>query len=121
MSKEALKPVILDATDQPYGRLAAKVASLLNGKDLVSYSPAEAVNRQVIIQNISKIKIPTHTSFQKKYYRHSKYPGSLKETTFDDKIKKDLKGTFRKSVKLMLPKNRLTEPRIKHLTFNDEK
>lgn len=115
-----LKPVIIDALGISYGRLASQVATLLLGKDLPTFDPSIVVNRQVMIRNLRKIKLPDRKNRTKTYYRHSRFPGSLKKSTFDELVKKDLKHVFTRSVYNMLPKNRLRTRRLSKLILQDE-
>ena len=99
--------VILDATDQVLGRLAAQAASIIKGKDSAKYTPSVDMGRSVIILNAEKIKVTGQKMTQKKYYRHSGYPGGIKSETYKEKFEKDPCEVIRKAVWGMLPHNRL--------------
>lgn len=73
--------VVLDATDVPLGRLSTVVASMLRGKNKPTFTPNVDTGDQVIIINAEKVKLTGKKATDKKYYRHSGYPGGIYETT----------------------------------------
>jgi len=93
----------IDATNKVLGRLASKIAILLNTGD------------KVIVTNTDKIKITGKKLKKKVYYHHSGYPGGLKKITLEELMKKDSREVLRKAVWGMLPKNKLRKQRIKNL------
>lgn len=115
-SKSKIK---INATGKAIGRLASEVASLLYGKDSVSFDPSKVEPRIVIIEHLSEAIITGNKEEKKKYYRHSGYIGSLKEASFGELWKKDNKKLFVKMVGGMLPKNKLRNERLKNLRFED--
>ena len=70
---------VLDATDQTLGRLASEAAQLLRGKHRPTFTPHMDNGDFVIVVNASKVKVTGNKLEQKTYYRHSGYPGGLKE------------------------------------------
>ena len=99
--------VILDATDQVLGRLATHAASIIKGKDSAKYTPSVDMGRSVIILNAEKVKVTGQKMLQKKYYRHSGFPGGIKSQTYRELFEKDPCEVIRKAVWGMLPHNRL--------------
>jgi large subunit ribosomal protein L13 len=98
---------LIDAKDKVLGRVATKTAMVLRGKHKPKFTPFLDMGDNVIIVNAEKIKLTGGKPFKKKYYRHSGYPGGLKETTYLEMMKKDPTFVVRNAVKGMLPHNRL--------------
>lgn len=98
---------IIDATDKTLGRVSVIIARLLMGKHKVDYTPYADCGDYVIVINAEKIKLSSDKAENKKYYHYSGYPGGLKETTFNQLIKKHPDQPIREAVKGMLPKNKL--------------
>ena len=69
---------VVDATDQTLGRLASRIASLLQGKHKPSYSPHLDTGDHVVVVNAARIRVTGNKLVEKIYYRHSNYPGGLK-------------------------------------------
>jgi len=69
---------VVDAADQTLGRLATRIATLLEGKHKPTYSPHLDTGDHVVVINAGRIKVTGNKLVQKKYYRHSGYPGGLK-------------------------------------------
>ena len=70
---------LIDATDQPLGRLATRVATLLSGKHKPTWSPHLDTGDHVVVVNAARVKVTGNKLSQKRYYRHSNYPGGLRE------------------------------------------
>ena len=70
---------VVDASGQTLGRLATRVATLLEGKHKPTYSPHLDTGDHVVVVNAGRIKVTGNKLLQKRYYRHSGYPGGLKE------------------------------------------
>lgn len=98
---------IIDAEGIILGRLATLVATKLSGKDKAQYSPHVLTGDSIIVINAEKIVVTGNKSTDKKYYRHSGYPGGLTETTFAEQIQKDPRRVIEHAVRGMLPKNKL--------------
>ena len=102
-----LKPAwhVIDAQDRTLGRLSSEVAVLLQGKNKPLYVPYLNTGDFVIIINAEKIRVTGNKLKQKMYYRHSGYPGGLKEQTLAKVLEKTPTRVIKHSVKGMLPKN----------------
>jgi len=105
----------IDATNKVLGRLASKIAVLLQGKHKPSFVPFLNVGDKVIVTNTDKMKITGKKLKKKIYYHHSGYPGGLKKITLEELMKRDSREVLRRAVWGMLPKNRLRKQRIKNL------
>lgn len=106
---------VIDATDQPLGRLATQAATLLRGKHKPTYQPNLPVGDFVVIVNAEKVKVTGGKAEGKYYYRHSQYPGGLKTTQFKHELEKRPTRVVEKAVKGMLPHNRLGREIFGHL------
>lgn len=106
---------IVDAKDKVLGRLAAKVASVLMGKNKVIYSPHQDTGDEVIVINARLVKTTGNKMSDKVYKSYSAYPGGLNLTTLETMMKKKPEYVIRHAVKGMLPKNKLGEKLIKKL------
>ena len=106
---------VVDATGQTLGRLATKIADILRGKHKPIYTPHVDTGDYVIVINAEKIELTGKKWEQKKYYRHSGYPGGIKEITYDKLLKKKPELIIEKAVRGMIPHNRLGRQIIKKL------
>ncbi len=102
----------IDATNQSLGRLASRIATVLRGKHTAAFDPSKLAGIDVVVSNLGKAKFTGEKLDQKVYYRHSGYPGGLKERTLGDVWEKRPH-----MVRGMLPKNRLRDRMITHLKF----
>ena len=107
--------LLLDAKDETLGRLSSKIASILMGKNKAQYTPHNDLGDYVVVVNAEKIKVTGNKNTQKRYYRHTGYPGGLKSFTFSEIIEKDPENIILKAVKGMLPKNKLSNSMISKL------
>ena len=98
---------VVDATNQPLGRLASRVATVLRGKHKAQFTPHVDTGDFVIVINADKVKLTGSKASDKKYYRHSGYPGGIKETSFEHLVEKHPNQPIEQAVKGMLPKNTL--------------
>ncbi len=98
---------VVDATDLPLGRLASEVAQLIRGKHKPTFAPHMDGGDHVIVVNAAKVKVTSAKSRRKIYYRHSGFPGGLKEETFEALQARRPEAVIERAVKGMLPKNRL--------------
>ena len=96
---------VVDAEGQTLGRLAAKIAPILRGKHKPTYSPSVDCGDYVVVINAEKIHVTGRRMDQKKYYRHSGYPGGIKEISLRDQLAKHPNRVLESAVKGMLPKN----------------
>lgn len=106
---------VVDAQGQTLGRLATRVATLLRGKNKPIYTPHVDCGDYVIVVNADKIHVTGRKMTQKRYYRHSGYPGGLKEVTLRDQLQKFPDRVIESAVRGMLPKNRLGRQMFKKL------
>lgn len=106
---------VVDATGQVLGRLASQVARLLMGKHKSIYTPHLDAGDYVIVLNAAKVKVTGKKGEQKIYYRHSGYPGGLRELSFQELFSKRPTRVIEIAVKGMLPKNRLGKAMFKKL------
>lgn len=107
--------VVVDAQDKILGRLATEIATRLKGKHKPEYAPHMDNGDFVIVINADKIKVTGQKMKQKKYYRHSGYPGGIKEITLEKQMAKKPEQVIQTAVKGMLPKNRLGRALLKKL------
>ena len=106
---------IIDATDKRLGRVATHIANLLRGKHKPTYTPNQDNGDFVVVINADKIELTGTKLQEKKYYRHSRFFGSLKEKTAEQKKAEDPAFMMTQAVKGMLPDNRLSYQLIKKL------
>lgn len=111
---------IVDAAEIPLGRLASFAAELVNGSNKVTFSPHVDEGDYLIVINADSVRITGKKDLQKSYYRHSGYPGSLKETTVKAQMSKDSTEVIRKAVYGMLPKNKLRDAKMSRLKIYAE-
>ena len=98
---------VIDAEDVVLGRLAVEAATLLRGKHKPTFAPHMDGGDFVIIVNAEKVALSGNKRADKPVYRHSGYPGGLKQIAYGDLLEKDAAKAIEKSVRGMLPKNRL--------------
>lgn len=106
---------VVDAQGQTLGRLATRIAIILRGKHKPIYTPHLDCGDYVIVVNAGKIHVTGQKMTQKKYYRHSGYPGGLKEVVLRDQLQKFPNRVIEAAVRGMLPKNRLGRRMFKKL------
>ncbi|MDD5146988.1 MAG: 50S ribosomal protein L13 [Candidatus Daviesbacteria bacterium] len=105
----------IDASGKILGRLATEVATILMGKNKNKFVPYLDLGDFVVVTNASKVKVTGKKMKDKKYVRHSGYPGGLKVETFDKLINRKPEYIIEHAVKGMLPHNRLGRQMIKKL------
>jgi len=98
---------VIDAEGKVLGRVAAEAAKLLRGKHKPQFTPFLDCGDHVIIVNAAKAVVTGRKEAQKKYYRHSGYPGGIKETSYEKLVAKHPTRPMTLAVKGMLPHNRL--------------
>lgn len=106
---------LIDAEGKTLGRLASLVANILRGKHKPQFTPHIDTGDFVIILNAEKIRVSGKKETDKKYYRHSGYPGGLKITTFKEMMAKNPTQAIEKAVKGMLPHNTLGQEQFNKL------
>lgn len=107
--------VIVDATDQVLGRFAARVAMVLRGKHKPNFTPHVDCGDNVIIINAEKIKLTGDKLAQKEYIRHTGYPGGQRRETAEKLLSRKPEAVLERSIKGMLPKNRLGSELFRNL------
>lgn len=113
---------LVDASGKTLGRLCSEIAKRLRGKNKPTYTPNQDCGDGIIVINAAKIHISGNKRKNKIYYHHSRYPGGLKETTFEEMIAKHPEKVILEAVKGMLPKNKLGDKMLTHLrVFAGEK
>lgn len=106
---------IIDASTLPLGKLAVVIADKLMGKSKVTYTPHVDNGDYVIVVNAKNLQVTGNKLVDKKYYRHSGFPGGLTELKLEEIIEKDPKLAIEHAVKGMLPKNKLAADRLARL------
>ncbi len=106
---------VVDASDQTLGRLATRIATLLEGKHKPIYSPHLDTGDHVVVINAAKVKVTGNKLMQKQYYRHSNFPGGLKEESLQALMARKPEIVIERAVKGMLPQNRLGRAMVKKL------
>ena len=107
--------VVMDASDKILGRLATEVARLLRGKHKPDFTPFLDTGDFVVVVNAKQVRLTGNKLEDKKYYRHSGKPGSLKVETARERIEKYPERVIQAAVWGMLPKNRLGRKLLKKL------
>ena len=103
---------LVDAEGQTLGRLATRIADTLRGKRKPGYTPHVDTGDFVVVVNAEKIAVTGKKLEQKMYYRHSGYPGGLRERTLAVQLERRPTEVLRKAVKGMLPRNKLASAQI---------
>jgi large subunit ribosomal protein L13 len=98
---------VVDAANKVLGRIATQIAKYLRGKHKPEYTPHVDTGDYIIVINAAQVKVTGNKEQDKMYYRHSGYPGGIKETNFEKLLAKDPTEVIEIAVKGMLPKNPL--------------
>ena len=106
---------LVDAEGKTLGRLATQIADMLRGKGKPQYTPHVDTGDFVVVVNAEKVRVTGKKLDEKIYYRHSGYPGGLKERSLREELKRRPTEVLRKAVKGMLPRNRLARQQITKL------
>lgn len=106
-----------DAEKETAGRLASKVASVLRGKDKISFAYHHDQGDFVVVKNVEQLRFTGKKSDQKIYYRHSGYPGGIRQRTLELRKTLHPQELFRDMVKGMLPKTTQGRAMLKRLKF----
>ena len=99
--------ILVDAKGKTLGRLASALASRLRGKHRPEFTPNADLGDYIVVINANKINVTGDKLNQKKYFKHSGYPGGIKSKSLDNVIKNSPEDAIRMAVKGMLPKNKL--------------
>jgi large subunit ribosomal protein L13 len=106
---------VVDAADLPLGRLASEVAAILRGKRKPTFAPHMDMGDYVVVVNASKIAVTGAKASDKRYFRHSGYPGGISEESFTQLLERHPERIIEKAIRGMLPKNRLGRQMLKKL------
>jgi large subunit ribosomal protein L13 len=106
---------LVDAEGKTLGRLATRIADTLRGKDKPQYTPHVDTGDFVVVVNAEKIAVTGKKLDDKRYYRHSGYPGGLRSRTLREQLDRRPEEVIRKAVKGMLPRNRLGRAQLRKL------
>ena len=106
---------VIDASTLPLGKLAVVIADKLMGKSKVTYTPHIDNGDYVVVTNAKNLVVTGNKMTDKKYYRHSGFPGGLTELKLEEVIEKNPALAIKEAVKGMLPKNKLAADRLGRL------
>ena len=106
---------IVDAADQTLGRLASRIARVLEGKTRPTYTPSMDSGDHVIVLNASRVAVTRDKRESKLYVRHSGYPQGYKQETLGHLLDRRPEEVIRRAVKGMLPRNRLGAQQLRKL------
>ncbi len=106
---------VVDAQGKVLGRLATQIAKRLRGKHKPEYTPHVDTGDFIVVVNASKVRVTGKKAQDKKYYRHTGYPGGIRETDFSKLIVKFPERVLQKAVKGMLPKGPLGSAMLRKL------
>jgi len=98
---------VVDADGKTLGRMATEIARRLRGKHKPEYTPHVDTGDYIVVINAEKVKVTGNKATDKMYYRHTGFPGGIKEISFEKLIDKKPEMVIEKAVKGMLPKNPL--------------
>lgn len=107
--------VLVDANGQNLGRLATRIAEILIGKDKPTYTPGVDTGDFVVVVNAERVTVTGNKLEDKKYYRHTGYPGGIKETTLKQMLERNPDRVLRSAVWGMVPHNKLGRALMKKL------
>jgi large subunit ribosomal protein L13 len=107
--------LVVDASGKTLGRLATQIADILRGKRKPEYTPHVDVGDFVIVVNAERISVTGNKRKEKRYYRHSGYPGGLRSRTLEEMLARRPEEVIRLAVKGMLPRNRLARAQLTKL------
>jgi len=107
--------LVVDAEGQTLGRLATRIADTLRGKRKPEYTPHVDTGDFVVVVNAEKIQVTGNKLEQKRYWRHTGYPGGIKSRSLAEMLDRRPEEVIRKAVKGMLPRNRLARKQLTKL------
>jgi len=107
--------ILIDASTAPLGRVATMIAKYLIGKYKPTYTPHMDAGDYVVVINAAKVVVTGAKETDKKYFRHSGYPGNLKEASLGELRIKNPTRIIEEAVKGMIPRNKLAAERLKRL------
>lgn len=106
---------IIDASETTLGRISTKAATLLTGKGKPMFTQHIDCGDFVVVINADKLVVTGNKMLDKKYYRHSGYPGGIKEASLAEKMEKDSTTVVLQAIRGMLPVNKLRDGRLARL------
>jgi large subunit ribosomal protein L13 len=106
---------VVDAEGKTLGRLATQIADVLRGKRKPTYTPHIDVGDFVIVVNAEKVAVTGNKREDKRYWRHSGYPGGIRFRTLGTMLERRPEEVIRRAVKGMLPRNRLARQQLRKL------
>jgi large subunit ribosomal protein L13 len=109
------KWLVVDAAGKTLGRLATQIADQLRGKRKPEYTPHIDVGDFVIVVNAEKVAVTGNKRAEKRYWRHSGYPGGIRSRTLGEMLERRPEEVIRLAVKGMLPRNRLGRAQLRKL------
>lgn len=107
--------IVVDAKGEIVGRLASRIAAVLQGKNNPTYHPAVNPHNHVIVLNADKVVFTGKKVRQKKYYHHTGFPGGIREVSAERMLERKPTEVLRLAVKGMLPKNRLGDALLRNI------
>jgi large subunit ribosomal protein L13 len=107
--------ILVDANDQNLGRLSTQISSILLGKHKPTFTPGVDTGDYVVVVNCERIRVTGNKMEDKFYYRHSGYPGGLKEISLRDQLEKHPERVIRSAVWGMVPHNKFGRKLMKKL------
>jgi large subunit ribosomal protein L13 len=110
----------IDAKNKVLGRLATDIALILQGKKSATYERNRVSDDKVYVKNVEGLRVTGNKLIQKTYYKHTGYVGHLKEKSLEQKMDQDPRWVLQHAVRKMLPRNFLTQQRIKNMVFVDK-
>jgi len=106
---------LVDAKGATLGRLSSRIAHILRGKNKVNFTPNIDMSDFIVVVNADKVKLTGNKENDKKYWKHSGFPGGGSLTSYKLLKEKDVEKIIHKSVKGMLPHNKLGNKLVNHL------
>ena len=106
---------VVDATDKTLGRLSTEIARRLRGKHKPEYTPHVDTGDYIVVINAEKVRVTGRKAQDKKYYRHTGYPGGLREISFEKLIAHKPERVIELAVKGMMPRNPLGRAMLRKL------
>ncbi len=106
---------VVDAEDRTLGRLATQIAEVLRGKRKPEYTPHCDTGDFVVVVNAEKVAVTGNKRADKRYWRHSGYPGGIRSRTLGEMLARRPEEVLRKAVRGMLPRNRLARQQLRKL------
>ena len=106
---------LIDANEKILGRVAVEIARRLRGKHKPEYTPHVDTGDYIVVVNAGQLRVTGNKAKDKTYYRHTGYPGGLRERTLEEMLERRPEEVIRQAVRGMLPRNRLARQQITKL------